>query len=406
MAVEIAIIKDTTPTSDGIKDFTSAGFGTAQASIVLFTRATATSNPRNHATFSIGFIDGSRQNYNSYFGNGTGTVTRRSSGIDACLYDWFDGSGVIVRAVFTSWISDGVRLNFTDTANNAFYITIILFKGLTNFRADTELLSITGVNDITSPNFKPDLVFFSTTGQSSHTNAGPEAKISFGVAHNSSSDIVSQGQVCMRSQQIQAANTDAAVFDNSCVGELELNGITWTGAAQDFDASGFSIDTGASVSGDYIYYLAMKLDNPNDADVRIIDTPTVLGTESYSVGFQPSLVFIGQSYVDVLNTDVKSLMGYGVGVADASDQIYHGFCDPHNGFSRRRSNVGTSQISQLYIDEDNNPINATLSAFTASGYDLNYTTVDATARKWLSVAIGASAVSGQGPSALMFGANF
>ena len=408
----VAVIRDTCPSSAGAKTYSVSGFGTPQAAIIIYTGCSSGFNPDNRdALISMGFTDGSTHTVsNAYSNSGVGTSQTLRRGLYTSdiivLSNEPTGNSIIGR--FLNWVQDGININFTVVIEPVEdYITIILLNGLTNVDVDYKVLS-TGVNDFTTLGFKPDCVLLTSVAAPS-TASISEAVFSFGAAHNNSSDIVSQAQIAWHSENGQASsNVSGASRNDSCVGEMARAVQAWKASAQDFDANGFSLNTGTDdPQGDYITYLAIKLDNPDDADVRIIDTPVTTGVQSYSSGFQPKFIMLGQSFQAAINTPTFQDTGIAVGSADNNQQSSHGLCDRHNqSTTNGQSNVDLSEVAQLYSEPSTKQHQANLQGFTASGYDLNFTATNTTARKWMSITIKSDAAPVIGENPLFFGTNF
>ena len=130
---DIEMVTVAANTSTGTQDFTVAGFGTPKGAIFLVSYGTANGTAVNHAMLSVGFTDGTRQRAigirveNAVVGGSdTGNIESSTACILTALNSADTTDGV---ATFDSWITDGVRVNWTDAPPSAYLVTCILFGG-------------------------------------------------------------------------------------------------------------------------------------------------------------------------------------------------------------------------------------------------------------------------------------
>ena len=398
MAIETAIVTTLTPTVTGTASYEVAGFGTPQAAIVICSRTGTTFNPNARIGISTGFTDGTT----SYVAGitevdavGTTSASRFSKAEIARLAN--NVGGLVLEGDFSAWSTDGLTINWSNVATLGYYITVILIKGCTNVKVDTKALSGAGVTDITTVGFKPNFLFLTTVG---NTSIGDNiASIyAMGAAHNNSSDVVSQGCLGWGSVNgVAAQNSTLAVRDDSCIGQTYNGTQTWTGSAQDFDTSGFSINCNVDPGGDYVFYLAIDTGDTDGVDISVIDSPTATGTLSVEdPAFQPQLGMLLMGTGSTVNTvTTADPMAFGIGAFDETTETCMGV-DVDAGASTTdvQSNYATKAVQIYEFGGSTHDImhEATLTGFDSLGYNLDFPTyVDGTARKWLSIAINGAA---------------
>jgi hypothetical protein len=407
LAIETAVITGTSPTSTGTKNFPGpVAFGTAQAAIVFVSEANTTNNPAVHGIIGVGFTDGTNEgavSCGSEDGQGTSDTHRRSLATRTLL-NVDIGASIRVAATFSAWASDGITLNFDIVGSVAYNLSIVLIKGCTSAYVGNKALTTTGVNDITDPTFKPNLVYIACVG-SDVTTDQTHAIISFGAAHNNSSDVVTQGQVAYFSVGGQANDkSGAATRDDSCCGQLYNDAQNWKGSAQDFDANGFSINTGADApNNDDIYYLALDTGDTDGVSIDIVDSPTSTGTWNVTApGFEPQSVILGLTPTTTTNTIITAdPINYGLSMFDDTNEacaaVDH---DEDAATTDVQSNFSSSNGVETYEwggSSHDLMHQGSFSAFDSSGYDLSFPTyIDGTARKWLSIAIDSGAAPAAG----------
>lgn len=407
MAIETAIVTGTTPTSISTKSFEVAGFGTPQAAIIQITEANTTNNPASHSGVGIGFTDGTIDTAVAIFAedNVATSDTERGNYSNACV-KLYDTTGIEITGVFSAWATNGITINFTATdTTQAHHIQITLIKGCTNAYVNTKQLTTTGVNDITDPGFKPNLVYFTCTGNSADNSSTTNSILSFGAAHNNSSDVVTQGQVAVsHTTGLATAQIFCVTRNDSCVGQ-QFNGTqSWAGSAETFDASGFSINTGAASPGnDYIYYLALDTGDTDGVSIDIVDSPTTTGTWSItSPAFTPQSVTLCMTTTSTINTIIAAdPVNFALSMFDDTTEACIGIdSDDAIGTTDEQSNYSTTNGIETYEwggSSHDLMHQASFSSFDANGYSFSFPTyVDGTARKWLSIAIEGVAAGAAG----------
>lgn len=397
MSIQTAIATGLTPTTATTVDYEVTDFGTPQAAIVLVARSGSGDNPRGVAGVSIGFTDGTTDGViNSFLMDAVGTTeVRRFSA--ATLVRIGGGSGTVpIAGAYSAWATDGLTINYTAASALQLFVTVILIKGCDNVDVFAEQLTSTGVNNITSIGFKPNLVFFTSIGNSSVGDA-TQLAYSFGAAHNDASDTVTQGQIAFSAVHNSGTEDASAVTRNdSCVGQMYAGTQNWKASAEDFDSSGFSLDTGADSPGnDYVFGLALDTGDPNGVDISIVDSPTSTGTlDVNSIGLLPQLSLLGMTSCSTINTTVTAdPMNMAVGIFDSTTETCTGIdVDDGAGTTDTQSNYDTKAVQVYEFGGSTHDLmhEATLSSLDSLGYNLSFPThVDGTARKWLSISIAA-----------------
>lgn len=400
MAVETAVVTGTlNGSASGTRDFTKAGFGTPTAALVFATRATSASNPYTTKNgISIGFWDGTNQHC-----TGLNTRDNNSSPTGNFSFRRYSTSNIIfipddqsspsndVSATIAS-TTDGVTITTTAHVSEDSYIVVVLFKGTTNEYVGTATLSSTTV-DNTAPGFKPDLVFVlsNNNGNANHTSSG---RINFGVAHNSSTDVVTQGGIMTHSQGGATAGTQRCrtrISDSYVASEETNTSTNWTLDLGSFDSSGFTFNSSTSNS-DVVLYMAIELDDPDDAAVVFDDAKTSTGTEaSTSAGFEPQILGMmasGQTAYDSPSQIGSIAFGVGDTTTEASiAYVTEDQADPTVAETRF-----ATKLVQI-VDEDTTvDSEASIDSLDASGWTLDWTDAATSADKIVYWAIKTSAV--------------
>jgi hypothetical protein len=395
MATNAVIVTGVTDPATGSFSLTSPGFGTVQAAIVISSNAEVSDNPSTGSgtIFSIGFWDG----VNSFQGctrtiltNGVGTTDTTRVQFTDRIISW---SSTTPRYLTCSAITDG--LEFTHNAivptDRVRYITAIFFNGLTNVKgASYNMGATTAEQNINTVGFKPDLVFFMTAGLVTNGSFGDDGLISFGVAHNNSSDVISQCVMLAGSGDAKASGDPyMRSISGKVLGQIIDATTSYTGEVSNFDAEGFSLTTNASTASDKMLYLALELANPDDAWVSLMDAATSTGNSATTgVGFQPQVLGLvgGLTTDETMHTKMSFSFGASDGTAERSIAIYdEDLADPTNCANE----ADLSNVLAIYDDDGTDLATASLSSMDSDGFTLNYT-LAGSAYKILTFAVGDS----------------
>jgi len=409
VTIETAVITGTTPTSTGTKSFESSGFGTPQAAIIMISAANGTNNPESGALIGVGFTDGTRDGYVTAGCDDNVSTSNTARGLNttAVLALVNGDQTALVAADFSAWATNGITLNFSTVDSVAYNISITLIKGCTNVYAGSAQLTTTGVNNITTPNFSGNLVYAATVGYNT-LGLSTNAIKTFGAAHNSSTDTVTQGCISLSSVDNQADETASVVSRDDCgIGQLHSGTQNWKGSFEDFDATGFSINTGSDSPGsDYIVYLFLDTGDEDGVDISIVSAPTSTGTWNVTdPGWEPQSVILGMTSNRSLNIPKPTdPIFYGMAMFDGTTEACLAVdFDDAAATTDNQSNFSSSNGVELYSwggSSHDLLYQGSFTAFDSLGYDFSFPTyIDATGTHWLSIAIKTAAAGGTTVSA-------
>ena len=404
MATTFAIVEAAASTSSSTQDFESSGFGQPDAAIIISNGATSNDGTiADMWRYSIGFTDGtnSRCAFSAARHNRASTSTFRGGvqGVLAHFGDSLFGSEECL-ADFDSWLTNGIRFSWSNNPSSAFRVVVVLIKG-GDFSVGDQDTPSSGTGSVTNLGFEPQTVFFTssrTSGadfSSTSTRRASHGAWSFGVANDNGSSI-DQGSLNWLELQSQAAGAPAV--DLLQDGMLANPGGGSSGerfSVEDFRATDngaftYRIDSGSSSKP--CAYLACRWDG-NSAHVGFDDTPTSTGENAYTdPGFSPVFGLIVASTMDA------------AGYANDSDagavalSAFTGTTDRHS-FSVASEDAADTTNTQSVADSTN-ALNvdldtgaggylADLSSLDSSGFTLDYTATDSTARKLIILTVSA-----------------
>lgn len=165
-SVQVAAITSGGSPGAGDQDITISGIGTPVAVVIEASRVTTAGTGVDHGILSCGASDGTNQLVGSVRHEDAQTT------LDTGRYAWSAGLVLIMnsgtnsidgKAVFSQWITDGVRINWTDFPAGAYLLTVTLIYGV---KAQAKVVHFTtgGVQDEEEPisgvGFDPVIALF------------------------------------------------------------------------------------------------------------------------------------------------------------------------------------------------------------------------------------------------------
>ena len=398
-------------TSNGTQDITISGFGTPKAAMFILSLASTNGSENAPGVLAIGFTDGTKDrciSVHSEDNKASSNTARRSE--NACVsFDetWADDN----RAIFDSWITDGVRIDWTKAPGTAWKLTVVLFGGdIQNAKVDDMQLSNSKdvAHNITTVGFEPDFVISGSIDQSSQETLASNAHLRLGLSANLATD-QNRGLTWFDDDNEPAGEPHIYVSDTLCGVQPSWSWGAW--AIDNYDSSGFDITPKTADGGSqYIFYLAIQGASGCTAETFAENTPTSTGDDAHTpLSAQPEFLMTLWSYADAYGSLMDSgaeCETVGISVADETNEYYYGYsCDE-----------GADPTDCNSICDDNvNAINPTRSnfvgthkSFDASGWTWNFTSVDTTeAHKVVGLAYkGADSSQEISPTGLASGITF
>lgn len=288
-----------------------------------------------------------------------------------------------LSAAVSAWIADGVTLTWTAVPAFSCRVYAVFFAGA-DVSAHTDTIAPSGTDvtvDVTAPGFTPDAVILLSACSANASNSSRnDMQYSYGAAER-----VGGAQRCLswcEDDAVASGGQPGCHFsDTKAVHAINpADGTTqWSGVVNDFDASGFSVQTTGTTAGQVISYLALKLDGKA---VSLFDfaVRTTTGVQTVTdPGFPPQAVLMGYASVTAknaseFNTALASSIGWGA--ADPGSQASHyTLISSSNDPTRTRNLTLGDQAVVLGKETTAQATKAALQAFTATGFELDFTAV-------------------------------
>ncbi|OQB42199.1 MAG: hypothetical protein BWY09_00468 [Candidatus Hydrogenedentes bacterium ADurb.Bin179] len=400
MAITAVVVSATLNTT-GDTAFTSSGFGTPDAAIILLGRGGTANNPQVHATFTGGFWCSDPGQAGITFCSEDAQVTTDTRRYGDSTYAGHIASPTtdsVVISYSASATTDGINLSVaagSTTLNR--YASVILLKGLTNAHVGSVSLGTgTSAINVTAPGFRADLVLLLSTWAANATVTAA-ARGSFGAAQISAGGTVAQGCISYESTDNAAASTARTIVLNDKALARITSGALAVECAIGANDNGFSITPSADSGSQYAYYLAIECPDPEDAYVGVVDTITGEGDQAYTgAGLTPQALILASTLATAVDTVTDSgafNVGFGGPATSEWSSVY---IDEYNSDpTDTEGYVDTSNILHIRSAVGTEDTVASLTAFGSDGWTLNYSNGSGAARKMLAIAIGTAASGAQ-----------
>jgi hypothetical protein len=404
MGVTVAVTRVAANTGTGTQDITTADLGglTPKAVLLIVTRAVTDGTAADGAGWYMGASDGANEwtqgyeeqhaqaSMNAEYEQDT-TANRILTIYNGAASDTVEGT-----ANFDSFITDGVRIDWTDAPAGAFLITAIFFAG-SDLTANVGTFdlgnSADAAIDVNTVGFEADVVITALTEDGSAQGA----TWSMGVIHNDRAGAVTQRAVThVQRDAFGTSQTGVQMRDGECIARLiqSSQAIDWHGAAGSFDSSGFTIQLGnaRSPNNTNISWVALRLGSSPvvDAKVYTYSTPTGTGSHTDSTpNFEPQFVMYLPNRAAAADTSETDADGGTVGLlAVDADDLYTNSISSEDAAADSNTQSLSDNILNLPTHTGASGHQATLTSMGATGPVWNYSATDGTARLWPALAIG------------------
>ncbi len=407
MGVTVAVARVAANTSTGNQDITTSDLGglTPKAVRLIATRCVTSGTAVDGAGVYVGASDGTNewtQGYEDQHGQATmDNEMEQDTTADRILtiYDGAADDVVEATANFVSFITNGVRINWTDAPASAFLITAEFFAG-SDLSVHVGTVSLANTSNaliaITSVGFEADVVLTQLL-EGTSVNSG---SVCMGVVQNDRAGTVTQRCIAHGQRNGFASSVVNAVMRNdSCIARvIESSGnLDWTGAAQSFDSSGWDIQLGnsRSPSNHHMGWIALRFGSSPVVSSKVYTYSTPTGTGSNTdagAGFQPQFVLYLATRTAVANTSETDSDGgvFGVVMTDENGDVYTQSIESEDGAADSNTQSLSNNSLNLPTHTGAAAQAASFTSFGGTGVTWNWTAVDATARQWGALAIGAN----------------
>lgn len=389
------IVRDFAATAGATQTFTSPGFGTPKAAIVMVSRVTADGSATADMALSIGFVatDPSAATaqaceFCTSQDNVSTTFTLRGSLNNRILRIYDPTAGTIdAQATFLQWVTDGIEITWNNNPDGLYRITVILLTGTDLSAAVREGTTSSGAPGTATltPGFQADVVL-----AFQRTNVAREARIGLGAAvRNSGANAGAQymaddnsATAETRTQHLNVGVYQSWANIQSFVADTDVNHARV--AINNFTATTFDLVNLDALSGSTAACLALGFGGATNYHLAAsLLTPTVTGLQTVTTpGFDAGLLVMAMSGVGVVN-DRTNQGVFSLGFSDMLTDSCVGLHDEHGLGTTNAGGYADSKLGAL-LDEDGASLLVEVSRVSShpSGYILNWTDIDADDRAY------------------------
>lgn len=400
-AFDIDVTRVALNTGTGTQDVTFSNFSedcTAVTCVVMaiVSDAVTDATVAARATIGIGFADGTTQVL---------MATQSDDAQSPANTERYETTGKMIGFPndtididFNAWLSNGVRIDVVSAPSSAYLTHFVIFGG-SDISADVGTFqanaSIDGTTDVTSVGFEADVVLFSSTRLSSFPQDINQRIHTMGVAINDGSS--TQGAIGWHAEDnANPTSVNAATSTLYAAQQVDDGGLDTAIQIGSWDASGFTATTKVVGNAAQYAYLALKF---TSANIALVDysTPTSTGDDFVSIGFQPLFAMIlgtlAQAYdTNEADSDGGSMM---ISTLTADAQYTINNADEDGQTTSDTQSYSDNIAIKMFQDDGTcaagSCFTGTFSSFSASGINVNYSTVfSGASRQWLVLAIGES----------------
>lgn len=367
---------------------------TPKAVLTIATAQTvaAGSSETAESAFGIGLSDGSRPRVGSMKSQDNVASTNNFTRGNTIDINTMVAGSATVEAASASFISGGVRYNFTTNDATSRKAVCLAFAGAdVSVRTDSINLGTgTSAIDVTAPGFEPNVVFYLCVGVTG-ANFGAatstsDSQMSFGIATWDGTTLVQRSVFHAEADGIADGAPFTSLSTSFVGGQLGATGagLVYSLTASAFDSSGFSITPSANAGSDNLGYMALKLTGRR-AKLVDITTPTSTGSSTISgAGFTPRLAVVVLTNLEALDSypGATSDNQCGLAISLVGDEQWASSIRADSGAATTDTASNCQNVAILGPSATNTAaISATFTAWTSDGMTVNYSAVQANGKK-------------------------
>lgn len=385
-----------TPTSTGTQDFTVPGVGsTPVGCVVVAVRATSYNNLTAGTSLSWGAADGTNTYCSSYRAEDNVGTTDTQTTTTTDLIRILDPSGGAEEVVgeFDSFITNGVRIDFTTVDTSQYRFFIILYFGSDcetyAFFADPPATVDTSV--AVSAGFEASYVLTAAAGVNTSGGALDALQAWFGIAVNDGSDTnCSAG--CLGRDSSGTTETRRAMYTDALNVTVRLNSGTTDlfggeTSIEDYDSSGFDVYSRTASNAGRIIGLAVRVPSSLSISIETNETfeSSTGDSDRTSFGsFLPGFWYLthaANSTVGFANFGATCMGTADARIEKAAGQYSATVCSQHNqSTSNEQVNITNRNIHSLRGNNGNELETGKITERDDGSYTVDVKTVTGTQR--------------------------
>jgi len=390
-------------TSGGTQDITVTGLdalGTKKGAIFFATKATANGTFAADAITCVGFTDGTNDKVvdEDRLDNLANTSTRRHSRGNRCIELVSGTATILMLASFSAWITDGIRITWSNTPSDAYLVTVVFIVGDANLSVNAGAIQLNGTTavDITTVGFQPDALMMLTRSNTSESGVTNNVLTSYGIGVRSGTAFDQRSLGLFSDHNAASGDPQSRVDSSHILNVIDSGSVSFAVTASDADASGFSIvSSAAGVS--FVFWLAIQ-----DADqlfsVDVVNPPTTAISKTFTdPGFQPSFCLFMCNAASAVDGVRANSEGGAWSFCPIDDELTNysnaGTDEDAAATSNTASYANTGVVLPDHTQSVSagNAVVASPTSFDSTGPTLDFTRVSGLTQQWILFAVGAAA---------------
>ncbi len=396
MGVLAKVARAAVNTSTGTQNFTTTSLGglTPKAVQLTMTSALADGSPVAGLRFSYGVATGVGDEWVRSWASddnlSTSNVRFSGNGDQTHCIRLIDGDGAILaEGEFSAWITNGVTIDWTTAPAAAYLLTVLLFAG-SDLSAHAAVQTVTNTQDavtsVTAPGFKPDALVTASNVVST-ANSGAHSGVSLGFVYSDGVGGVTQ-------RALFWSERDNLTTTKLGMGTHDGGGIVQYGATTTildvyiefggFNANGFDMtERNAGGNSRKMGYLALAFGGVVEAKLITHSTPTSTGSvDETGFGWKPQAVLALATFMETINVASTTANNESLMVAawDEDGQYANSVNSVDNVSTTDAQSLSDDVALKMPDGDGSAGITATLTGFIATGAELDYTNVEASAK--------------------------
>ena len=335
MSVKFAAVQGAAPTSAGTQTFTKAGFGTPVAAIFYCTNGVVNGTNIDHAFIGAGFTDGiSADDRNTSVGSTDASAssnTHRQMGRGHCIsiLNTSNPATIDGEADWDAWITDGVRIDWTNAPGTAVLVNCILIGGsdvVANV-IEKNLGSTVGVETSIAHGLgeTPVMAFFLGTN-GSPTGVSTNWMMNFGCMTFQSSTITQRVHISFAADAQTTMQLTGYLPTTRCFGSLSSASPSRSWECTTVDGTNIGLThRGPNAFGGDVQTLAIGFGAAaNEVELASFDSRTTTGTTAITTAnsWKPQFILLNESPLEAENSfaNDSTAEGTSLGIIDADNE--------------------------------------------------------------------------------------
>lgn len=370
--VKVAVVQAAMPTTTpATQDVTLAGFGTVKAAYFLWGLTGSDGIPQPGNRFSVGATDGTKQwVVAEYVGDAIGTTIAKERSSSAQVMMHMSAAGINAEASFDSFITDGVRVDWTTVNADAHNYYVVLIGGNdTSVKVDFPAIPATDTTTVTV-GFQPEVLLTPAHANLLDTHGAASFWIHGWATYDGST-------LTRKSVHAQVNDGSNATVAKCNISELGIKADFQNVNVSNFTETGFDLVSTADFSAFKLPYLA--LGGLNGFKLIMHDSPTSTGSEAITgIGFKPKAVLVLPTSHDTVDGTQEvdgTGAGYGFGVGTAIEEACISLASEDAADPTNEQTMIDTKLIHIDADDGTELLKATLTSLDVDGCTLEWATV-------------------------------